>query len=98
MISDEREAVPFGVETRAAFIAVDIAALDVGLVAIPRVAAGHVGDLPTDLAAAVADGAARRAGAPGHRADVGRRARHGVRHVQSCATGSRCSPRAPAGH
>jgi hypothetical protein len=48
-IADEREAVPFGVETRSAFIAVDEAALDTGLVAIPRESAGRLAELPPDV-------------------------------------------------
>jgi hypothetical protein len=50
---DEREAVPFGVEARSAFIAVDESALDAGLVVIPREADGVVADLPADYAAAL---------------------------------------------
>lgn len=51
---DEREAVPFGVESRSAFLAIDEAALSDGLVAIPRQADGRVADLPPDLASAAA--------------------------------------------
>jgi hypothetical protein len=54
-VSEEREAVPFGIEARSSFIAVDEAALDVGLVAIPREAGGRAGDLPPDLAQQVPD-------------------------------------------
>jgi len=50
-VFDEREAVPFGVETRSAYIAVDDVALDDGLVVIARVSAGAVSDLPADLGA-----------------------------------------------
>jgi hypothetical protein len=57
-IVDEREAVPFGVETRQSYIAVDDAALDGGLVVIPRVSVGKVSDLPADLAADVPSGTA----------------------------------------
>jgi hypothetical protein len=46
---DEREAVPFAVETRSSAIAVDEAALTDGLVVIPRESIGEVADLPTDL-------------------------------------------------
>lgn len=53
---DEREAVPFGVESRSVSIAVDEAALGDGLVAIPREAAGVAADLPPDLAAALPPG------------------------------------------
>jgi hypothetical protein len=51
---DEREAVPFGVESRSAFLAIDEAALSDGLVTIPRQADGRVADLPADLAPAAA--------------------------------------------
>lgn len=53
-VSDEREAVPFGVETRSAYLAIDDAALGDGLVAIPRQASGRVSELTPDLAAAAA--------------------------------------------
>ena len=56
-VLDEREAVPFGVESRSAFVAVDQDALGNGLVAIPRIATGLVSDLHGDQAAA-ASGAA----------------------------------------
>jgi hypothetical protein len=49
VVADEREAVPFGIETRSSFIAVDEAAIAEGLVAIPREAAGRSSDLPTDI-------------------------------------------------
>lgn len=52
-IADEREAVPFGIETRSAFIAVDEAAINAGLVAIPRESGGRLSDLPADLVASV---------------------------------------------
>lgn len=55
-VLDEREAVPFGVETRSSFIAVDDASLGEGLVVIPRVSVGTVGDLPADLGADVPAG------------------------------------------
>lgn len=51
---DEREAVPFGVESRSAFLAIDETALSDGLVAIPRQADGRVADLTPDLASAAA--------------------------------------------
>lgn len=56
-VFDEREAVPFGVESRSAFVAIDQDALGDGLVAIPRVATGFVSELHGDQAAA-AGGAA----------------------------------------
>jgi hypothetical protein len=55
-VVDEREAVPFGVETRSSYIAVDDVALGEGLVVIPRVSAGKVADLPPDLATDVPSG------------------------------------------
>lgn len=54
-IADEREAVPFGIETRDSFIAVDEAAITDGLVAIPREAGGVLSDLPEDLLEGVDD-------------------------------------------
>jgi len=51
--ADEREAVPFGVESRSSFIAVDEAALRDGLVVIPREAEGVASDLPPDRAQAL---------------------------------------------
>ena len=45
----EREAVPFGVEERAAFIAVDAARLEHGLVVIPRESRGRAGEVPEHL-------------------------------------------------
>ena len=50
-VLDEREAVPFGIETRSAYIAVDDIALGDGLVVIARVSDGVVGDLPADFGA-----------------------------------------------
>ena len=47
-IQDERTAVPFGIEERGAFLAVDIDALGDGLVVVPREAVGVAGDLPDD--------------------------------------------------
>jgi hypothetical protein len=53
---DEREAVPFGVETRSSYVAVDEAALGAGLIVIPRESHGTVRDLPPDLAADIPAG------------------------------------------
>jgi hypothetical protein len=50
---DEREAVPFGVESRSSYIAVDDVELAEGIVVIPRVSVGKVGDLPADFGADV---------------------------------------------
>ncbi|HTS15096.1 MAG TPA: hypothetical protein VMH24_05470 [Candidatus Sulfotelmatobacter sp.] len=47
----EREAVPFGVEQRAAFIGVDAARLEQGLVVIPRESRGRAGEVPEHLPA-----------------------------------------------
>jgi hypothetical protein len=44
-VLDEREAVPFGVESRSEFVAIDQDSLSDGLVAIPRIATGTVGEL-----------------------------------------------------
>jgi hypothetical protein len=51
-VLDEREAVPFGVESRSAFVAIDQDALGDGLVAIPRIATGSARELHGDMAAA----------------------------------------------
>jgi hypothetical protein len=51
-VLDEREAVPFGVESRSAFVAIDQDALADGLVAIPRIATGSVAELHDRLAEA----------------------------------------------
>ena len=56
-VLDEREAVPFGVESRSAFVAIDQDALGDGLVAIPRIASGRVSELHGDQAAAAAGAA-----------------------------------------
>jgi hypothetical protein len=45
-VSDERLAVPFGIEDRQTFVGVDVGALGDGLVVVPRVATGTAGDLP----------------------------------------------------
>ena len=50
-ISDERQAVPFGVEDRTSFIAVDADALGDGLVVVPRESTGRASDLPQAVAA-----------------------------------------------
>jgi len=52
-IADEREAVPFGVETRDDFIAVDENAIAEGLVAIPRESTGKLSDLPAETVVGV---------------------------------------------
>jgi len=48
-IADEREAVPFALETRGSYISIDEAAIDRGLIAIPREAGGRLSDIPADL-------------------------------------------------
>ncbi len=53
-VLDEREAVPFGVESRSAFVAIDQDALSDGLVAIPRIATGRVSELHGEMAAGAA--------------------------------------------
>jgi hypothetical protein len=52
-LSDEREAVAFGLEARDEYIAIDEGELDDGLVVIPRVASGRAAELPAELAASV---------------------------------------------
>ncbi len=54
-IADEREAVPFSVETRDAHIAIDVDAIGDGLVAIPRESMGILGDLPAELLEGIDD-------------------------------------------
>ena len=54
-IADEREAVPFGLETRSAYIAIDVDVIGDGLVAIPRESLGKFSDLPAELTTDVAD-------------------------------------------
>ena len=54
-VDDDRVAVPFGVEERGAFVAVDVDALGEGLVVVPRVAEGVAGDLPPAYAQRLAD-------------------------------------------
>ena len=49
-VADEKEAVPFGLETRSEFIAVDVDSIGPGLVAIPRESVGKWSDLPTGIA------------------------------------------------
>jgi hypothetical protein len=49
-IAQDSEAVPFGVEARGAYLAVDAAALVEGLVVVPREATGRVADLDPQLA------------------------------------------------
>jgi hypothetical protein len=48
-LSDERLAVPFGIEDRQTFLAIDVDALGDGLVVIPRVATGTAADLPPGM-------------------------------------------------
>jgi hypothetical protein len=45
-LEDDRTAVPFGIEERGAYLAVDIDALGDGLVVVPREAVGAASDLP----------------------------------------------------
>lgn len=45
-LEDERTAVPFGIEERGAYLAVDLEALADGLVVVPRMADGVASDLP----------------------------------------------------
>ena len=45
-LSDERLAVPFGIEDRQTFVAIDVEALGDGLVVVPRESVGVASDLP----------------------------------------------------
>ncbi len=49
-VASDSEAVPFGIEARSAYLAVDAADLGEGLVVVPREAVGHVRDLGPELA------------------------------------------------
>ncbi len=48
-IDDDRTAVPFGIEERGAYVAIDIDALGDGLVVVPREAIGVADDLPDSM-------------------------------------------------
>lgn len=48
-LSEEREAVPFGLEVRSVSVGIDAAALEEGLVVIPREAKGSAADLPVEI-------------------------------------------------
>jgi hypothetical protein len=48
-VQDERLAVPFGIEDRQTFVAVDVDALGDGLVVIPREASGTADELPPEV-------------------------------------------------
>jgi hypothetical protein len=50
VLDEERLAVPFGVEDRGAFVAVDVDALGDGLVVIPRESAGVAREIPIEIA------------------------------------------------
>lgn len=54
-VDEERLAVPFGLESRDAFLAIDVDALGDGLVAVPRETQGRLSELPAD---ALRDGTA----------------------------------------
>jgi hypothetical protein len=62
-LRDDREAVPFGLERRAEFLAVDAAALDDGLIVVGREAVGRAEDLPPDVFADLAADASSPVGA-----------------------------------
>ena|SRR5688572_3427559 len=49
VVSDDRESVPFGIEARSEFLAVDAGALDIGLVVLSRESVGEAADLPANL-------------------------------------------------
>jgi hypothetical protein len=54
VVDEERLAVPFGIEERSAFVAIDADALDVGLVVLPREATGTAAEAPGRLPAGIA--------------------------------------------
>jgi len=51
VLDEQRLAVPFGIEERGAFLAVDVDALGDGLIVIPRESTGTAAELPPDVAA-----------------------------------------------
>jgi hypothetical protein len=53
VLDEQRIAVPFGIEERGAFLAVDVDALGDGLIVIPREAIGTADQLPADVAASL---------------------------------------------
>ncbi len=55
VLDEERLAVPFGVEDRGAFVAVDIDALGDGLVVIPRESAGVAAEIPAEIAESLSE-------------------------------------------
>jgi hypothetical protein len=60
VVSDDREAVAFGIEARSEYLAVDGAALDTGLVVLPRESVGRAADLPGKIAARLDPGSPAR--------------------------------------
>lgn len=56
-VLDDREAVTFGIEARSAYVEVDNAALDEGLVVIPRESTGQLRDIPAEMAATLPEAA-----------------------------------------
>jgi hypothetical protein len=54
LLDEERIAVPFGIEDRTTFVAVDADALGEGLVTLPRESEGTAAELPPDVRATVA--------------------------------------------
>jgi hypothetical protein len=55
VLDEQRLAVPFGIEERGAFLAVDVDALGDGLIVIPRESSGRAAELPPDVAAGLPD-------------------------------------------
>ncbi len=55
VLDEQRLAVPFGIEERGAFLAVDLDALGDGLIVLPRESRGTAAELPPDVAAALAE-------------------------------------------
>ena len=54
VLDEQRLAVPFGLEERGAFLAVDVDALGDGLIVIPREATGTAAELAADVVAGLA--------------------------------------------
>ncbi|MEA2622638.1 MAG: hypothetical protein QOH61_1548 [Chloroflexota bacterium] len=54
-LDEQRLAVPFGIEDRSSFLAIDVDALGSGLVVVPREATGIASEMPPELAAAAGD-------------------------------------------
>ena len=85
-VDDDRVAVPFGLEERGSYVALDVDALGEGLVVVPRVADGTAAELPADFAARLPRARSRHACATARRTGVRRRARDGGRGARRWGT------------